>query len=633
VRQGVSHHLFLLLLAPLFSRLVASLTVLCLAPCLAWGDDADETLGLFSAWQETSSTASRAPKPLSHTAENVTVVPHSEIEALNAHTLADVLTTIPGIQIQQNGPPGSNVSIYLQSAAFNHVLVLVDGIPINNLGDSFPDISLVPARIIERIEIVKGAASSAWGQALGGVINVITKMPDRERPIGGSASASIGGRTTTDNGAELSGTVGRFGYYLSGGYLGSDGFRANTEQLFSNNVYAKLLYDLPDHSQLLATIRYSRASRGDFTNVLDPLPANQYKEEQDNHHLYANLSYKRSLMEGVDLEVSGRYAFRSDDIYIKGLSDNSIWMDNEGREHVSGASTKLTWRSGWNLLVAGSDFEHDDFKTTDAFEHADLLNRVVDRWGIYLNDTVELGPVSVAVGSRFDRTETSGDQYSPSLGAVWRLTENTLVRAYTARGYSLPVITLENQPSEKVWTTQVGVESSALPYLWLKGTLFRNETWDMQVMDWSTGFAHLERHIALGAEAEARTTPVWNTSLGAGYTFTDTKRTVDDTQVHTIPTHTLQLALRYDDQTFRGMLTGRHIWWNSNGDPSVPWLWNGKYYGLIWDLHLGATLLKKEQTSLELFFSGHNLFNGSQYLDEVKPNTGRWFEGGMKVRF
>jgi vitamin B12 transporter len=53
----------------------------------------------------------------------------------------------------------------------------------------------------------------------------------------------------------------------------------------------------------------------------------------------------------------------------------------------------------------------------------------------------------------------------------------------------------------------------------------------------------------------------------------------------------------------------------------------------LWDLHLGATLLKRENSSLEIFFSGHNLFNGSHFQDEVKPNTGRWFEGGMRVRF
>ncbi|MBI5484015.1 MAG: ligand-gated channel, partial [Deltaproteobacteria bacterium] len=60
-------------------------------------EEYDDTLALFSAWQDSSSTASRAPKPLSQTAENVTVVTAADITAMNAHTLADILDTIPGI--------------------------------------------------------------------------------------------------------------------------------------------------------------------------------------------------------------------------------------------------------------------------------------------------------------------------------------------------------------------------------------------------------------------------------------------------------------------------------------------------------------------------------------------------------
>jgi vitamin B12 transporter len=182
--------------------------------------------------------------------------------------------------------------------------------------------------------------------------------------------------------------------------------------------------------------------------------------------------------------------------------------------------------------------------------------------------------------------------------------------------------------AESVWASQVGIESSAIPYLWFKETLFRNETWNVLATDPLTGATDLERHIALGSETEFRTTPMHNTSLGAGYTFTDTTRTSDGAQVKDVPRHTLQLALRYDDHSvFRALLTGRHIWWNS--DPSE----NGRYYGLIWDLHLGATLLKRENSSLELFVSGHNLFNNSQYLNQFYPNPGRWYDGGLKVSF
>lgn len=600
----------------------ALLTAICLALCIfpstSWGaEDGEETLDLFTAWQGEAATASRAPKPLSQTAENVTVVTRREIESLNAHTLADVLITVPGIQVDMRGGPGSMAFTFIQSSNFNHVLVLVDGVPLNSLTDNFSDTGSVPADIIERIEIVKGAASSAWGQALGGVINVITRSPERERTVTGAASASIGERTTNDSRAELTGTANGVGYLLSGGYLGSNGILPH-RQLFSSNGYTKLTHDLPYKGQLFATLRYSRASQGDVF-----IPQFDFKEDQDTRNLYATLGLTQPLGERLTLELLARHAYRNINIFVTQVSDNAAIQTIKTREKVSGAGLKLVWRGDSNLMVAGADYEHAEMKNTDALTQVDQLNRTVDRWGLFLNDTLTLGPVAVIPGARFDRTMSGGDLFSPSLGATLQLDDKTVLRGFTARGYSLPSLT-RDRPTEKVWTSQIGVESSAIPHLWLKGTLFRNETWNVLVVRPEN---HTERRIALGIELEARTTPVFNTSLGAGWTYTDTYRTNDRTSVLGAPRHTLQLALRYDDQTYRGTLTGRQIYWHS--DPSF----NGKYYGLVWDLHLGVMLLKKEQSSLELFFSGHNLFNGNQFQDELLPSTGRWFDGGMRVRF
>ena len=63
----------------------------CLTPSVSWGEseDNEDSTDLFSAWQEQDVTTSRVPKPLSQTAENVTVITAADIRALNAHTLAD----------------------------------------------------------------------------------------------------------------------------------------------------------------------------------------------------------------------------------------------------------------------------------------------------------------------------------------------------------------------------------------------------------------------------------------------------------------------------------------------------------------------------------------------------------------
>ena len=593
----------------------------CLAPALSWGEENEDTLDLFNAFQEQTSASSRVPKPLSQTAENVTVITAADIRLLNAHTLADVLITVPGIQTDQRGALGNLVLTSVQSSSNVHVLVLLDGIPLNTLGENFSDVSLVPAQIIERVEIVKGAASSVWGQALGGVINVITKSPDTDRAMGGSLSASIGERTTADTRAELSGTTGRMGYYLSGGFLGTNGLTPHTK-VSSNGIFTKLLWSLPDNGQLWSTFKYDRADRGTLWGA--PIGWDN-KNDQTLHTISASMGMRKPLADRLELELLGRYSSRHQDSFSTRISDNLPNETINSREVTGGASAKLLWRGVDNLLVVGADYEHAKAKSNDALVHVDTLDRTVNRWGVYLNDTATFGPVSVIPGARFDRTVTGGDQFSPSLGAVWQLTDATLVRGYTARGFSLPSLLNDLQP-EKVLTSQIGIESSAVPYLWVKGTLFRNELTNVRNLR-NLDSSIPESRVAKGAELEIRTTPLYNTSVGAGYTFTDSIHASDGSKVYADPRHTVQLALRYDDKTYRGTLTGRHIYWNA-----VPG-YGGQYAGLIWDLHLGATLLKRENSSLELFFSGRNLFNGKQYQDEIAPNASRWFEGGVRVNF
>ncbi|MFZ2949972.1 MAG: TonB-dependent receptor [Desulfuromonadaceae bacterium] len=584
-------------------------------PGLARGEEADDTLDLFNAFQEQTSSASRVPRPLSQTAENVTVITAKEIEALNAHTLADILDTVPGIQLQHNGGPGVPAYTYIQSADFIFSQVFIDGVSLSNLSSNYADVSSIPAQIIERVEVIKGAASASWGSALGGVINVITRSPEAGRPIGGSATASIGDRVTADTRAELSGTSGRLGYYLSGGYLGSNGLLP-AMQIDSNHAYAKLTYSLPGKGQVWGTLNHSRANSGDLY-----YPPFNLMERSKVQHLRASVGLRHTIAEGLEFELTGRYSSmrsRNSPLYISDGTLRTDWPATASREQVAGASAKLSWTTSNNLLVGGSDYNNQELSSNTVRRIINPYTKEVDRWGIYVNDTLSLGPVSMTPGVRIDHTQTNGDQVSSSFGATWQVTANSLLRAYIGRGFGLPQLYAINFPTVKILTTQVGAESTALPFLWLKGTLFRNMTWGDGV----------ERHLALGSEVEVRTAPVFNTSLGAGYTFTETTRTSDGTQVKPDKaSHTVQLALRYDDRTYRAMLAGRHINWNSPPDA------NARYGGLVWDLHLGATLLDRENSSLELFFSGRNLFDGDPYNSDIFPNVGRWFEGGVKVSF
>jgi len=599
------------------------LILLLLLPPLAGSlraEEQDETLETLGR-PPSASVSGRLPRLLSRTPENVTVIPASEIAAINAHTLSDVLATVPGIHLAMGTGPASGAFTLIQGSDYKHVLVLLDGITFNNLGDNVADIGLIPARIIERVEIVKGAASSAWGQALGGVINVVTKAPDADRRLGGSASLSHGERGTRDANAELTGTSGKLGYYLAGGYFGSAGFRPNTGVDLGSG-HGRLTWELPRQGQLAASITYFRTQRGEF--AFTPL---DFQSRDEAKRLLLGLNMRQPLSERLELELAARHSINRSSINNAAISNGTPLQSVLNDERVSGGSIKLLWRGSSNLLALGLDYDHARLQASESLFQVDLLKRRADRWGFFLNDTLTIGPVSLSPGVRYDLTGTSGEQFSPSFGATWQLGEQTTLRGYTAKGFSLPAFTLD-RGSERVWTTQVGIETSAIPYLWLKATLFRNDTWDITVYDSQLGAFRLERQIKRGFETELRTVPHCNTSLSVGYNYVDARRGTDDSVVKDIPPHTLHLGVRYDDQKrLQAVLLGRHLWWNAE-----PFR-NGRYFGVVWDGQVNAAPWGRGLYQPELFLSLHNIFNTSQYLDEVYKNSGRWFEGGVRVRF
>jgi vitamin B12 transporter len=581
----------------------------------------DETLSLLGQPPVEDKVAGRIPRQLSHTAENTTVITSSEIEALNAHTLIDILSTIPGIQLENQIGSANAVYSRIQGSNYSHVLVLLDGIPYNNLGDNYSDIGQIPARIIDRVEIVKGAASSAWGQALGGVINIITKSPDTDRKFGGIAIAAHGERNSNDVGGELTGTINRFGYYFSGGYLGSNGFRPNTD-FNSSNAHAKFSLDLPDQGRIGFLLNYVRHDRGDL--AFTPL---DFQSKDDARRLILGLTFLKHLGNNLELKLDGFHSDNQIDVKTTTLTDNQPLQTVTNDERTSGASVKLLWRLPNNLLVTGIDYQHAQIHSNDALVQTDILRRQANRFGFYLNDTYSFGPAAISAGVRYDLTGSSGNQFSPSLGITWQLGESTILRGYTAKGFSLPAFTV-NQESEQVWTSQVGIETSAIPNIWLKGTLFRNDTWDILKYNSTNKTFQTERQIKQGIELEARTSDFYNTSLRSGYSYVDARRSEDSSVVRDVPTNTLHLGVLYDDHKyFKALVTGRHIFWNSES------FRNGKYRGLLWDLHLNATPFSGNLKGLELFFSLRNIFNGSQYQDEIYRNNGRWAEGGMRFRF
>ena len=131
-------------------------------------------------------TATKNPKKLSETGKVVIVITKDQIEKSAGKDLTQLLTEQTGVVV--NGAysnPGKDKSLFLRGATDKYTLILLDGVPLNEpagVGGSF-DLRLLSLANIERIEILKGSQSTLYGSnAVAGVINIISKKPDTDKP-------------------------------------------------------------------------------------------------------------------------------------------------------------------------------------------------------------------------------------------------------------------------------------------------------------------------------------------------------------------------------------------------------------------------------------------------------------------
>src|SRR6476661_4136743 len=122
-------------------------------------------------------TSSVSPERISKTGLNIFVIKGERFYNLPVNSVDELLRYLPGIEIQSRGAMGSQSDIVLRGGTFQQVLVIMDGVRLNdpNTGHFTSYFPVTPSEI-DRIEILKGASSAVYGtEAVGGVINIITR--------------------------------------------------------------------------------------------------------------------------------------------------------------------------------------------------------------------------------------------------------------------------------------------------------------------------------------------------------------------------------------------------------------------------------------------------------------------------
>lgn len=352
-------------------------------------------------------TATRLPEVASPL-PNTTVVTRDEIAARQALTLADLLQQEAGLTVTGNGGAFSTAGLFLRGSAGKQVLVLVDGVRVNDASQGAFDLSLLRADDIERIEIVRGPYSPQYGSdAIGGVVQVFTRQAAKAEAsarIGrfGTREFGIGARAgDRDNGLAL-----RAGYADSDGYNSTrpgspayapdrDGGLARSVQLNGNatlspQVRASFTTSWRDSMTEFDT-GFSDQSFGTASASLAQAVTGQWTQT-----LRLGWLHNRLDTDGRSDAFSPYYSrFQTD-------RDSLSWLH------------EVEWQEGWQT-VGGIDHEDEQAESRDLLAGQGIIDTRLQNTGVFLTQHGRAGRLSGAASVRQDEHDTFGSQTSGSL--------------------------------------------------------------------------------------------------------------------------------------------------------------------------------------------------------------------------
>ena len=227
-------------------------------------------------------TATRVAVPVTSVIADVTVIDRSTLDLAGQSSLRDVLGQQPGIQWASNGSYRSTTGLFLRGASSSQTLIMVDGIRIGSATSGSASLENIPIDRIERIEILRGAASALYGpDAVGGVVQIFTRTPVDGFQWSGSIGVGTDGQA--QGAASLSGRSGAIGYSVGISQEratgisvttnpASSGFNEDADGFTTTSLNAKLTAQVArDHTLTLGVLQSQTTYMFDGTPFPNPL--------------------------------------------------------------------------------------------------------------------------------------------------------------------------------------------------------------------------------------------------------------------------------------------------------------------------------------------------------------------------
>jgi vitamin B12 transporter len=390
-------------------------------------------------------TASPTPRAADAVATHVTVLDGADLRAQGVKRLDEALRDVPGLTVVQNGPMGSVTSVFMRGGESDYVLVLVDGVQVNQPGGGF-DFSGLTLANIERIEVVRGPASALFGSdAVAGVVHVITRM-GRGGPEA-SVSALGGSYGRMDWSAAVTGGGDRGGYSLSLDHISTDGILPLNNAHRNTGLSGSFRFQPDDATTARISVR--------ITDRVYHFPTDGSGQVADENSFtftdatIASFSLDRRVSEVVDVHVllglSGSDGGTDD--APDGPADTLGYFGFTSLDHLrrANADVRANARFGREVVTVGWEVEEEKQRSfTESLSQfgASSGNSEYGRWNraYYGHLTGDRGPVAYNVGGRLEHNERFGTLVTWQAGAVAGIpgTRSTRLRASAGQGIKEP---------------------------------------------------------------------------------------------------------------------------------------------------------------------------------------------------
>ena len=353
-------------------------------------------------------TATRTAQTADESLASVTAITAKQIEQQQPNDIRDLLTSIAGIDITNNGGIGKATSLFMRGTSSSHLLVMVDGIEIGSATLGTSALQHIPVSQIERIEIVRGPRAALYGsKAIGGVIQIFTRKENESANI----ELSYGSYSTSKISAGISTKINDTSLVINASHFKTNGFDALNDTETDDDGYSN------DSVSLNASHKLSKTAAINF-NFMHANGSVDYDGSFQNHSEFVQQT------SGLKLNFNAAKNWNIVLATSQSIDENDNFLNSTFSSTFKTKRTNASWQNDINigldqLLTVGIDYQNDAILSSSSYsekERYNIAEFIQHQWtgdsndlqiAIRNNDYEDFGTHatgSIAFGHQFENT-------------------------------------------------------------------------------------------------------------------------------------------------------------------------------------------------------------------------------------